>query len=74
MLGVGIASPAVTTFGLGQGPWSRKVPFAFAVSMAVVESHTTIVAHAIEGLLIGKSPTGSQPNPTGIYVRLLTQT
>ena len=74
MLGVGIATPAVTTFGLGHGPCSRNVPFALAVSTAVVESHTTIAAHTIEGLLIGKSPTGSQPNPTGIYARLLTQT
>ena len=37
---------------LGQAPSSRKVPFAFAPSRAVIESHTKIAAQRIEGLLI----------------------
>ena len=37
---------------LGQGPCSRKVPFAFAPSTAVIESHTIVAAQMIEGLLI----------------------
>jgi len=52
----------LATDTLGQGPCSRKVPFAFASSTAIVESDTTIAAHMIEGLLMGSFPAG-QPSP-----------
>ena len=71
MLGVGIASPAVTTFGLGQGPCSRKVPLAFATSTAIVESETTIAADIIGLLMLNLLRAAMR---TGIYARLLTQT
>ena len=52
----------LATDTLGQGPCSRKVPFAFASSTAIVESDTTIAAHMIEGLLMASFPAG-QPSP-----------